>query len=56
MLVGITLIAVTYFIAYDITEDRRIRDWAYRDIGGYLAGFTIVITVLVGAWAVWGGA
>lgn len=29
------------FLAYEITEGLRIRDWAYRDIGGHLIGLAI---------------
>ena len=36
------------FLAYEITEGLRIRDWAYRDIGGHLVGFAVGSTVLVG--------
>ena len=43
-----------YFLAYEITEGWRIRDWAYRDIGGYMIGFTIVagavLPLLVWRW------
>ena len=52
MLVWIFLITVTCFIAYEIAEDRLIRDWSYRDVGGFLAGFTIGVTLLVGGWVV----
>ena len=38
------------FLAYEITEGWRIRDFAYRDIGGYLGGF--VVGVCVGAFGV----
>ncbi len=29
------------FLAYEITEGWRIKDWAYRDIGGYLVGLGV---------------
>ena len=29
------------FLRYEETEEAEIRDWAYRDIGGYMAGITI---------------
>ena len=35
------------FLAYEITEGLRIRDWAYRDIGGHLIGFAVGSTILV---------
>ena len=35
------------FLAYEITEGLRIRDWAYRDIGGYLYGFSVGSVVLI---------
>ena len=40
------------FLAYEITEGLRINDWAYRDIGGYLTGYTIATAswVIAGAW------
>ncbi len=30
------------FLAYEITEGWRIRDWCYRDVGGFLMGFVAV--------------
>ena len=36
------LLAVTLFLAYEVTEGWRIRDWAYRDIGGFMAGMLVV--------------
>ena len=35
----VTAIAVVLFIAYETLEGWRIRDWAYRDIGGFKMGF-----------------
>ena len=31
------------FLAYEITEGLRIRDWAYRDVGGWLTGFSVCV-------------
>ena len=36
------------FLAYEITEGQRIRDWAYRDIGGHLVGFAVGSIVFIG--------
>ena len=36
------LLGVTLFLAYEVTEGWRIRDWAYRDIGGFMAGMLVV--------------
>ena len=46
--VAITGAAVLFagFLAYEITEGWRIRDWAYRDIGGFLTGWGLT----VGCW------
>ena len=52
---GIVSGAVIFFIgflAYEITEGWRIRDWAYRDIGGYLIGLAIGLSVMA-AFEVW---
>ena len=35
------------FLVYEITEGLRIRDWAYRDIGGHLFGFAAGSVVLI---------
>lgn len=34
------------FALYEITEGLRLRDWAYRDLGGHLVGFAIVSTAI----------
>ena len=41
LIVGIvsSVVAVVLFMAYEITEGLRIRDWSYRDIGGLLVGY-----------------
>ena len=31
------------FLAYEVTEGMRIRDWAYRDLGGELIGFMLPV-------------
>ena len=42
------------FLAYEITEGIRIHDWAYRDIGGHLIGFTGYTAARMGLnWFVW---
>ena len=43
----ITAISVVLFLAYEITEGLRLRDWAYRDIGGFMVGWLapIVLTL-----------
>ena len=38
---GLSFILVLLFLAYEITEGFRIRDWAYRDIGGFLIGYFV---------------
>lgn len=38
-------LSTALFLAYEITEGIRIRDWAYRDIGGFLIGFVVVSVV-----------
>ena len=43
-LVGLQAIVTVLFLAYEITEGWRIRDWAYRDIGGYMAGYFVAVT------------
>ena len=44
MLLAACLVAqalgVVLFLAYEITEGWRIKDWAYRDIGGFMIGMT----------------
>ena len=40
-------VVVILFIAYEVTEGWRIRDWSYRDIGGYMAGWLLGLTMLV---------
>ena len=39
--IAVQFLGVVLFLAYQITEGLRIRDWAYRDIGGFLTGFTL---------------
>ena len=41
-------LALVMFLAYEITEGLRINDWAYRDIGGYMAGWLFAMSVFVG--------
>ena len=36
------VLGVGLFLAYEVTEGWRIRDWAYRDIGGFMAGMVAV--------------
>ena len=38
------------FLAYEITEGLRIRDWAYRDVGGWLTGFSLCVFAGVLWW------
>ena len=40
---GAVGIMFTGFLAYEITEGLRIRDWAYRDVGGWLTGFSVCV-------------
>jgi len=40
------IVLLVSFLAYEVTEDWRIRDHAYLDIAGYIAGF---VGVLLGA-------
>ena len=43
MAIGVIAMAVAthIFLRYEETEDARIRDHAYRDIGGYMNGFIL---------------
>ena len=38
----VNAVALVLFLAYEITEGWRIKDWAYRDIGGAFAGWLTV--------------
>jgi len=40
---GVVGLMLAGFLAYEITEGLRIRDWAYRDVGGWLAGFSVCV-------------
>ena len=46
-LMAVQGMALVTFLAYEITEGWRIKDWAYRDIGGYLVGSAIPPTYVV---------
>ena len=37
--IAVSYICTWLFLRYEETEGQRIRDWAYRDIGGYLVGW-----------------
>lgn len=37
-----TALGVWLFIRYEETEEAEIKDWAYRDIGGYMNGLALV--------------
>ena len=39
--ISLASVFTVLFLAYEITEGWRIRDWAYRDIGGYMTGLLI---------------
>ena len=47
---GAVGIMFTGFLAYEITEGFRIRDWAYRDVGGWLTGFSLCVFAGVLWW------
>ena len=51
-----TAIVVTavLFLAYEISEGWRIRDWAYRDIGGFMAGHVFGTFIWIAAAVRWG--
>lgn len=34
------VVTVHLFLRYEETEDKAIRDFAFRDIGGFLVGFS----------------
>jgi hypothetical protein len=40
------LVIIICFLAYEISEDWRIKDHAYIDIRGFLAGFVVGIVVI----------
>ena len=40
-------VAMLLFLAYEITEGWRINDWSYRDIGGYMAGWFMGISIFL---------
>ena len=40
-LMAVQGMAIVLFLAYEITEGWRIKDWAYRDIGGFFIGAAI---------------
>ena len=50
--VSVAALITWLFLRYEETEEAEIRDWAYRDIGGYMAGITMVgmlsVAVMVG--------
>ena len=47
---GTVGIMLAGFLAYEVTEGLRIRDWAYRDVGGWLAGFSACVFAGVLWW------
>ena len=47
--IGVSAILTHLFLRYEETEGQSIFDWAYRDIGGYLAATLISLGVGVGA-------
>ncbi len=40
------LVIIICFLAYEISEDWRIKDHAYIDIRGFLAGFVLGIVII----------
>ena len=46
-LVGQVMVGIL-FLAYEITEGWRLRDFAYRDVGGYLAGSVAALVIGLG--------
>lgn len=40
------LVIIICFLAYELSEDWRIKDHAYIDIRGFLAGFVLGIVVI----------
>ena len=46
-ILGVQAITLVLFLSYEITEGLRIRDWAYRDIGGYLIGWLVPVVIVV---------
>ena len=50
----LTCLAIDFlFVVYEVVEGWRIKDWAFRDIGGYLAGRLIVGLAAIFSWGVW---
>ena len=47
---GTVSIMLAGFLAYEVTEGLRIRDWAYRDVGGWLTGFSACVFAGVLWW------
>ncbi len=41
-------IVLTLFLAYELSEGDRIRDFAYRDIGGYVVGWSAPVVPAFG--------
>ena len=42
---SVTFMVIILFLAYEITEGWRIKDWAYRDIGGFLMAYVPVTAI-----------
>ena len=40
-------VVVAMFLVYEITEGRRLNDWSFRDIAGYMAGWLFGLTLFV---------
>ena len=44
-LIAAATVITWLFCRYEVVEDARIRDFAYVDIGGYLVGFTLSVSI-----------
>ena len=44
---SVNAIAFVLFLSYEITEGLRLKDWAYRDIGGAMAGWLAPVSPAV---------